>query len=108
MARKLKIMENEKNPLNHLKNDKITAKRKKWEMHTVGPGIADGGVGIKSNVDTYFNKVNPRLFLFFPTKYNIPANEAIKWAINKGNSTTGIGGLGLGLSGNLSKTVGED
>lgn len=70
--------------------------------------IADGGVGIKSNVDTYFNKVNPRLFLFFPTKYNIPANEAIKWAINKGNSTTGIGGLGLGLSGNLSKTVGED
>ena len=39
MARKLKIMENEKNPLNHLKNDKITAKREKREMHTVGPGI---------------------------------------------------------------------
>ena len=29
MARKLKIMENEKHPLNHLKNDKITAKREK-------------------------------------------------------------------------------
>ena len=29
MARKLKIMENEKNPLDHLKNDKITAKREK-------------------------------------------------------------------------------
>ena len=29
MARKLKIMENEKNALDHLKNDKITAKRKK-------------------------------------------------------------------------------
>ena len=27
MARKLKIMENEKYPLDHLKNDKITAKR---------------------------------------------------------------------------------
>ena len=39
MARKLKIMENEKHPLDHLKNDGITEKREKWEMHTVGPGI---------------------------------------------------------------------
>ena len=29
MARKLKIMENEKNPLDRLKNDKITAKLEK-------------------------------------------------------------------------------
>jgi hypothetical protein len=29
MARKLKIMENENNQLDHLKNDKITAKREK-------------------------------------------------------------------------------
>ena len=29
MARKLKIMENEKQPLDHLKNDKITEKREK-------------------------------------------------------------------------------
>ena len=29
MARKLKIMENEKNPLDQLKNAKITAKREK-------------------------------------------------------------------------------
>ena len=29
MARKLKIMENEKHPLDHLKNAKITAKREK-------------------------------------------------------------------------------
>ena len=29
MARKLKIMKNEKNPIDHLKNDKITAKREK-------------------------------------------------------------------------------
>ena len=39
MARKLKIMENEKNPLDDLKNDEITEKREKGEMHTVGPGI---------------------------------------------------------------------
>ena len=29
MARKLIIMENEKHPLDHLKNDEITAKREK-------------------------------------------------------------------------------
>ena len=29
MARKQKIMENEKYPLDHLKNDEITAKREK-------------------------------------------------------------------------------
>ena len=39
MARKLKTMENEKHPLEDLKNDEITEKRDKWEMHTVGPGI---------------------------------------------------------------------
>ena len=39
MARKLKIMENEKQPLDPLKNDEITEKREKREMHTVGPGI---------------------------------------------------------------------
>ena len=32
----MKIMENEKHPLDHLKNDEITEKREKWEMHTVG------------------------------------------------------------------------
>ena len=39
MARKLKIMEIEKHPFDDQKNDKITEKRKKGEMHTVGPGI---------------------------------------------------------------------
>jgi hypothetical protein len=39
MASKLKIMENEKQPLDDLKNDEITEKLEKWEMHTVGPGI---------------------------------------------------------------------
>ena len=39
MARKLKIMENEKNPLDDLKNYEITKKREKCEMHTEGPGI---------------------------------------------------------------------
>ena len=39
MARKRKITENEKHPLDDLKNDKITEKRDKCEMYTVGPGI---------------------------------------------------------------------
>ena len=39
MARKLKIMENEKHPLDDLKNDEINEQREKWEMHTVEPGI---------------------------------------------------------------------
>ena len=39
MARKLKIMENEKHPLDALKNDEITKNREKCEMHTEGPGI---------------------------------------------------------------------
>jgi len=39
MARKLKIMENEKHPLDELKNDEITEKSEKWEMHTEAPGI---------------------------------------------------------------------
>ena len=39
MARKLKIMEYEKNPLDDLKNDEITKRREKCEMHTEGPGI---------------------------------------------------------------------
>ena len=39
MARKLKIMENGKLPLDNLKNDENTEKREKCEMHTEGPGI---------------------------------------------------------------------
>ena len=39
MERKLKIMENEKHPLDHLKNGEINEKRENLEMHTVGPGI---------------------------------------------------------------------
>ena len=39
MARKLKIKENEKHPLDDLKNDEITANGEKYEMDTVGPGI---------------------------------------------------------------------
>ena len=37
--KKLKIMENEKHPLDDLKNDEITKKREKLEMDTEGPGI---------------------------------------------------------------------
>ena len=36
MARKLKFMEKDKHPLDHLKNDEITEKSEKCEMHTVG------------------------------------------------------------------------
>ena len=39
MARKLKIMENEKHPLDHLKNDEITEKVKNDKMRTLGPRI---------------------------------------------------------------------
>ena len=39
MARKVKIVENEKLPLDDMKNDEITGKREKLEKHTVGPGI---------------------------------------------------------------------
>ena len=38
MAIKLNIMENEKHPRDDLKNDVITEKREKAEMHTVGRG----------------------------------------------------------------------
>ena len=39
MARKLKIMDNEKHNLDDLKNDEITKIREKREMNTEGPGI---------------------------------------------------------------------
>ena len=39
MARKLKIMENEKHPLDKLKKDDITKKNEKNEMHTEEHGI---------------------------------------------------------------------
>ena len=39
MAWKLKIMENEKHPINALKNDEITEKREICKMHTVETGI---------------------------------------------------------------------
>ena len=39
MARKVKIMENEKHLLDDLKNDKITEKPENLEMSTVGSGI---------------------------------------------------------------------
>ena len=39
MARILKIMENEKHPPDDLKNDEITEKLEKCEIHTVGLGI---------------------------------------------------------------------
>ena len=42
MARKLKIMEKKKHPLDDLKNVEITKKREKREMNTEGPVIWRG------------------------------------------------------------------
>ena len=39
MARKLKIVENEKHSLDDLKKEENTENREIWEMHTLGPGI---------------------------------------------------------------------
>jgi hypothetical protein len=39
MASKLKIMDNEKHPIDVFKKDEITENREKIEMHTVGPEI---------------------------------------------------------------------
>jgi hypothetical protein len=39
MARNLIIKENEKHPVEDLKNDEISEIREKLEMHTVGPAI---------------------------------------------------------------------
>ena len=58
MARKLKIMENEKHPRDHLKNDEITEKREKWEMHTVGPGIWREKWKSRKMRNTYFSTWN--------------------------------------------------
>ena len=58
MARKLKIMENEKHPLDELKNDKITEKREKWEMHSVGPGIWQENWKSRKMRNTHFRTWN--------------------------------------------------
>ena len=54
MARKLKIMENEKHPLEDLKNDEITKKREKCEMHTEGPGIWRENLKSRKMRNTHF------------------------------------------------------
>ena len=50
MARTRKIMENEKHPLDDLKNDEITEKREKLVLHTLGPGIWQENLKITENV----------------------------------------------------------
>ena len=58
MARKLKIMENEKRPVDNMKDDEITEKREKWEMHTVGPGIWRENWKSQKMRNTHFKKWN--------------------------------------------------
>ena len=38
-GKKTEYHDNQKHPIDDLKNDKITEKLKKWEMHTERPGI---------------------------------------------------------------------
>lgn len=60
--------------------------------------IVDGGVGIKRNVTEYLSQLtNGQIMRFFRKKIKISGVQAIRWAIKSGNSTTGIGGLGLDL-----------
>ncbi|QIH95733.1 hypothetical protein GBG65_21460 (plasmid) [Curtobacterium flaccumfaciens pv. flaccumfaciens] len=54
MARKLKIMENEKHPHENLKNNKITKKCEKMKMPTEGPGIWQKTEKITENENTHF------------------------------------------------------
>ena len=58
MARKLKIMENEKHPLDDLKNDEITKKREKWEMHLERPGIWRENLKSRNMRNTHFRTWN--------------------------------------------------
>lgn len=61
--------------------------------------IVDGGVGIKRNVTKYLSQLtNGQIIMrFLRKKIEISGVQAIRWAIKSGNSTTGIGGLGLDL-----------
>ena len=54
VARKLKMMESEKHPLDDLKNDEITEKREKREIHTAGPGIWRENLKSKKMINTHF------------------------------------------------------
>ena len=60
MARKLKIMENEKHPLDDLKNDEITKKRQKLEMHLERPGIWRENLKSRNMRNTHFKTRNMR------------------------------------------------
>ena len=51
MTRKLKIMENEKHPLDDLKNDEITEKREKREIPTLGREIWRGKLKKVENLE---------------------------------------------------------
>jgi hypothetical protein len=58
MARKLKIMVIGKHTLDDFKNDEITEKRRKWEMHTVGPGLWQENWKSRKMRNTYFRTWN--------------------------------------------------
>ena len=47
-------MEDEKQPLDQLKNDEITENRDKREIHTVGPGILRENLKSRKMINTHF------------------------------------------------------
>ncbi len=61
--------------------------------------IVDSGITIKTNINRYFEdlkKDNKKILDF--SKFNeLNGYDAIKWALENGNSTTGKGGFGLNL-----------
>lgn len=61
--------------------------------------IVDGGVGIKKNVNKYFEKefLQDKKILSRKKYKEQDAVECIQWAMQEGHSTTGKGGLGLAL-----------
>lgn len=60
--------------------------------------IVDGGVGIKTNVYEYIDKlVNGEKMKWLRKKIKLSGEQAMRWAVKQGNSTTGKGGLGLDL-----------
>jgi signal transduction histidine kinase len=61
--------------------------------------IVDGGVGIKKNVNKYFEKefLQDKKLLSRKKYKEQDAVKCIRWAMQEGHSTTGKGGLGLAL-----------
>ena len=76
-------MENEKHPLDDLKNDEITKKREKWEMHTEGPGIWREIFLIFLKLADCWNKISSELQPNWDRKFMMSYKGASLWKIYK-------------------------